>query len=132
MVRYKASVVLSNVFHCEAGRQLDSAILSFPIGTEVSKGTAARKMRMDVIEHEQQRVIGRIRFVVRHQRGLMVANKILVESAWWSHDARVYYALFRFVCSVFESNGRMQFGVVSLSELKLAVAAHSDDQHLIH
>lgn len=62
----------------------------------------------------------------------MVANKILVESAWWSHDTRVYYALFRFVCSVFESNGRMQFGVVSLSELKLAVAAHSDDQHLIH
>ena len=52
MVRYKASAVLSNVFHCEAGRQLDSAILSFPIGTEVSKGTAARKMRMDVIEHE--------------------------------------------------------------------------------
>lgn len=48
MVRYKASAVLSNVFHCEAG----SAILSFPIGTEVSKGTAARKMRMDVIEHE--------------------------------------------------------------------------------
>ena len=40
-----------------------------------------------------------------------------------------YFELF-VPCS--SRNGRKQFGVISLSELKLAVAANSDDQHLNH